>query len=272
MGFTLGKYLTEHGNKVTGYVSRNTHSAREAAQFTDSKVYEDPGALVRDSDVLFLTVPDSCITSVYEEIAAYPIRGKYICHCSGSMTSGEAFPGIDETGAYEYSVHPLFAVSDPYTAYLELSDVFFTIEGNRDHLADMMQMLQDAGLTVQPLDPAQKTRYHTAAAMASNLMIGLLSESMEQLMQCGFSQEDARRALGPLVRGNVNHFLSDGPEDALTGPVERGDSQTIRKHLRTLGNSDAGAVYRLLSSELVEIAKRKHRSRDYTGILEELKK
>lgn len=128
VGFTLGKYFSSQTDansiKVTGYYSRNTQSAEEAANFTESKAFTDLGALIEASDVLFLTVPDGTISEVFEQVRQYPIQGKYICHCSGSLSAGEAFPGIDQTGAYEYSVHPLFAVSDKYEAYKELQDVF----------------------------------------------------------------------------------------------------------------------------------------------------
>ncbi len=266
MGFTLGKYLTEHGKKVTGYYSRNTHSAREAAQFTDTKACDSLAELIHESDVLFLTVPDSSITSVYEEIAAHPIRGKYICHCSGEKTSAEAFPGIDKTGAYEYSVHPLFAVSDKYHAYEELPDVFFTIEGNKDHLDGIRGMLSEAGLQTRLIDPADKTRYHAAAAAASNLVIGLLDQSISMLCECGFSEEDARAALTPLVLGNVRHLLRDGTVQALTGPVERSDTETVRKHLASLDSRRDRVLYSLLSLRLADIAQRKHPDRDYTAV------
>ena len=74
VGFTLGKFFREQGKQVAGYYSRNTESAEEAAQFTETAAYAALAELVQDSDVLFLTVPDSSITSVYEEIRRYPIR------------------------------------------------------------------------------------------------------------------------------------------------------------------------------------------------------
>lgn len=124
VGFTLGKYLTTHGARVTGYYSRNTDAADDAAQFTHSQSYRELGDLVADSDVLFLTVPDSSIAAMAAAICEYPIQGKIICHCSGALSAEAAMPGAEQFGASVYSVHPLFAVSDRYAAYRELSDVF----------------------------------------------------------------------------------------------------------------------------------------------------
>lgn len=274
VGFTLGKFFsTQTGAnsiKVTGYYSRDTHSAEEAAKFTASEAFTEMGALIEASDVLFLTVPDGAITEVYEQVRQYPVSGKYICHCSGSLSAGEAFPGIDQTGAYEYSVHPLFAVSDKYEAYKELQDVFFAVEGNAQHLPEIKGMLKSAGIDLQVIRAEDKTLYHAAAVTASNLAVALLAESIDMLQQCGFDEQDARKALTPLVTGNVQHVLSHGPAAALTGPVERGDEKTIAKHLACL-NDQQSEIYRVLSSRLIPIAESKHPDRLYRKIEELLK-
>ena len=278
VGFTLGKFFSSKGSndcnendgiKVTGYYSRNTQSAEEAAQFTETRAFTDMSALIEASDVLFLTVPDGSITEVYEQVRQHPIQGKYICHCSGSLSSKEAFPGIDQTGAYEYSVHPLFAVSDKYEAYKELQDVFFAVEGNEEHLPEIKGMLKSAGIDLQVIRAEDKTLYHAAAVTASNLAVALLAESIDMLCQCGFSEEDARKALTPLVMGNVHHVLAKGPAAALTGPVERGDEKTVIKHLSVL-NGRQRELYRVLSSRLIPIAESKHPDRLYQNIREVL--
>ncbi len=266
MGFTLGKFFTSHGNKVTGYASRNTQSAIEAAQFTQTEAYDDIGRLIHDSDVCFLTVPDGRITDVYRDICRYPIRGKLICHCSGALSSEDAFPGIEQTGAYGYSVHPLFAVSDRYTAYRELQDVFFTVEGDPEHLEDILDMLKDMGLRTRTIAGSDKVKYHAAAAMASNLVIALISASVNTLTECGFSQAEGLAALTPLIRGNAEHVLTDGLAESLTGPVERGDVTTIRKHLECLDDREVRTLYRLLSKQLIPIAAAKHPARSYQSI------
>ena len=83
MGFSLGRYFNENGMEVTGYVSRNIQSAREAALFTNTKAYDSIENLVEDSDILFITVPDGLIEEVWNQIRVLPIAGKRICHCSG---------------------------------------------------------------------------------------------------------------------------------------------------------------------------------------------
>ena len=130
-GFTLGKYFSAHGIEVTGYYSRSIRSAREAAAFTSSNVYEDAAGVLSESDVLFLTVPDGSIRPTYEALARGDIRGKIFCHASGALTAAAAFPGIEQKGASGFSVHPLLAINDRYRSYRELADCFLPWKGRR---------------------------------------------------------------------------------------------------------------------------------------------
>lgn len=127
LGFSLGSFFAENGIHVTGYYSRHIESAMEAAEFTDSRCYEDLELLVCDSDALFLTVPDEAIGSTYEKIKQYDIAGKQICHCSGALSSEETFPDAKERGAQRYSIHPLFPVSDKLCGFREMPDAFFAL-------------------------------------------------------------------------------------------------------------------------------------------------
>ena len=254
VGFTLGKYFCEHGVEVAGYYSRNIQSAQEAAEFTNSIYYASPTQLLEKCDILFLTVPDGMILKVYKELCQKSIRGKILCHASGAMTAGEAFPDIEAQGACGYSVHPLFAVSDKYYSYRELTDVFFTLEGTVSRLDYMLIWLKDAGIKVQKIDSQYKPVYHAAASIVSNQVAALFAEAQAMLMTCGFQPETAMEALKKIFLGNAHHIAEVGPVQALTGPVQRGDAATVAKHIAVLDNPKDKLLYILLSERLVEIA------------------
>lgn len=265
VGFTIGKYFSTHGLQVSGYYSRTAESSMEAAHFTGSRSFTDINELARQSDVLFLTVPDGLITSVYQEIDPALLQGKLIGHTSGALSSEDAFPGIEDTGAAAFSVHPLFAVSDRYHAYEQMPDVFFAIEGDHRALETMIPVLRKIGLHLQEIDPRSKVRYHCAAAIASNLVNALLLTSIQMLQDCGFTEEHARAALSPLVTLNVQNALKNGVISSLTGPVERADAGTISKHLACL-DGQKKQMYCLLSELLIPAAQEKHPGRDYQSI------
>ncbi len=268
VGFTLGKYFTIRGIPVSGYYSRTLSHAQKAAEFTNTRCYSELEAIIQASDALFLTVPDGAIRSCYEALPKHSIKGKLICHCSGALSSQDAFPGIEEAGALGYSVHPLFAVSDPCRSYLELADVFFCIEGHPARLTEVKALLEGCGNPVQVIPSESKVRYHAAAAIASNHVLALVAESLELLEGCGFTEESALRALRPILLGNMVHAAQDGPVESLTGPVERCDTGTVSKHLAALPSEEDRALYRLLSSKLVSVAEKKHPERNYQTMKE----
>ena len=77
----------------------NENLAKEAATFTETTFIEDLETIVKISDTLFLTVPDDLITTVWNQMKDMSLEGKFICHCSGALSAGDAFPGIDKYGA-----------------------------------------------------------------------------------------------------------------------------------------------------------------------------
>lgn len=263
VGFTLGKFFTQGKIPVTGYYSRHGESAKEAAAFTGTKQYEKIEKLVCESDAIFLTVPDGEISSVFEEIKELEITGKQICHCSGAMAAREAFPGIDKTGAYGYSIHPLFPISSKYDVYGELPGAFFCLEGSGPHLDGWEQILRTLGCKTRIIAAESKVKYHAACAISSNLICALVQESIELLADCGFSKEEALAALAPLLRCNMEHILAKGPVPSLTGPVERNDVLTVKKHLDCLQAPEDRELYQAASKKLVQVAKQKNPERSY---------
>lgn len=263
VGFTLGKYFKTQGIQVSGYFSRTEAHAKEAAAFTGTVCFSRINEIVQASDALFLTVPDGAIRPCYEALPKQSIKGKLICHCSGAMSSQDAFPGIREFGAFGYSVHPLFAVSDRYRSYRELTDVFFCMEGDEEHLGALKALLEGCGNPVQVISPASKVRYHAAAAIASNHVMALVEESLELMTSCGFTREGALNALRPILTGNMNHAAQVGPVEGLTGPVERCDTETVAKHLAAMPSEEDRTLYRLLSRKLARMSMEKHPERDY---------
>ena len=265
VGFNLGKYFSERGVQVTGYYSRHPESAKEAADFTNTKCYDTLEELVNESDAIFLTVPDGAISSVYEEISSFSISGKQIIHCSGAMTAAQAFPGIADTGAAGFAIHPLFPFSDKYSAYKDLAGVYFCLE-KRENVSFWEDFLKNLGLRTKILEESQKTNYHLACSIASNLVCGLYEISKRHLEQSGFSAEEAIEAVAPLARANLENILAKGPALALSGPVERNDADTVKKHLSFLPDQREKQIYTKLSYVLTQLAKEKHPENDYTNI------
>ena len=262
VGFSLGRYFMECGVNVSGYYSRNLNSSKEAAAFTKTKYYKDLEELIKESDTLFLTVPDGSIREVYSEMIQSDIEGKCLVHCSGALSS-MVFSDISEKGARGCSVHPICAVSNKLTGYQELSKAYFTIEGK--DVGDLAELLGRCGNPVEYVSAAGKVKYHAAAVFASNLVVGLYDMASGILQECGLSESFADHALQPLFKGNADNIIAAGVTQALTGPVERGDTETVEKHLAALTGEER-EIYRILSHHLVGVAKRKNPDRNYASL------
>lgn len=264
VGMTFGRYFYEKKLNVSGFFSRTAGNAFEAAEFTASKAYNSLCELTAESDIIFITVPDSAIHSVYNQLLKYDIKDKILCHCSGAM-SAKVFENIEMYGAYGCSVHPAFAVSDKRNSYKQIGNAFFTVEGDTHSLQIITELLDRLGNPYQVIDAKSKCKYHTALATASNLVIALYRISERLLNECGFSPSSAESVINPLFLNNAENVCRNGALAALTGPIDRNDISTVEKHLTVLDNVTSD-LYKLLSAELVRTAKQKYPERDYSDL------
>ena len=267
VGCSVGKYLQENdalrkaGYHITGYAGRRKESVEEAATFTGTTPFYLLSELVKKNDIVCIATPDSQIKTVWEELCKFSLEGKIVCHFSGSLSS-DLFTGREKKGVSACSVHPMYAFSSKFTSYEQLNHVIFTSEGDFYALSVVGDIFRKAGNKVCVMESAKKTRYHASASMISNLMIGLYEMSIRMLMDCGFSREDAVELTTPLVQNNIKALLHSSPEEALTGPIERGDTETVKKHLSVLTEAEK-EVYLRLGEMVLEIAGRKNPERDY---------
>lgn len=268
VGFSLGKYLKENNINISGYYSKSQHSSKEAAIFTNTQQYNNLEDLIKNSDAIFITTPDNQITDVWNEIKKLPIKEKLICHCSGSISS-EVFSNINNHGAYGYSIHPMFAISDKYNSYKNLSKAFITIEGHKKYTEYFKVLFSSFGNSVAIINKDNKTLYHAAAVTVSNLLLGLINNGINYLEECGFTKEMAINALYPLIEFNLKNIREKGIINSLTGPIERGDLSTVINHLNALNEEDKD-LYKLLSKNILKIAKIKNSDRDYKNLEEYL--
>lgn len=267
VGCSLGKYISEstackHADIcISGYAGRSKESVESAATFTKTTAFDSMHEIIEKSDVLFITTPDDVIHKVWVEMKEKSIEGKIICHFSGSLSS-DIFSDREEFGVSACSIHPMYAFSNKFTAYKQLNNVLFTMEGDEKALPAMVSVFEKMGNTVCVISSDKKVTYHAAASMVSNMMIGLYEQSLRMFEKCGFDRKMARTLVKPLVTGNVQNFLEKTPQEALTGPIERNDIDTVTKHLSVLSDKER-ELYVNLGGILLDLAKNKNPKRDY---------
>jgi len=261
VGFSLGKYFSINNINLTGYYSKSTSSSKEAAKFTNSKFYETINLLIMDSDIIFITTPDDVVLKVWQNIKYFNLKGKILCHTSGSLSS-KIFSDIDNSGAFAYSIHPMFPFSDKFNTYKYLKNCYFSIEGSEKYLLEIKNLISSLGNPTLIIDQDKKGLYHLANVTVSNLVLSLLAKGCEYLGQCGVDEKTALNSLMPLIENNILNLKEAGFINALTGPVERNDLGTLKKHVDAIPSGDLN-LYKNLSLNLLNLAKQKHPEKDY---------
>ncbi len=261
VGNTLGKYFEQNNIELTGYYDTDINVALEAADFTRSGMYTSLSELVKSSDMIFITTTDSTIENVWGDVKELSIENKIFCHCSGALSS-DIFKGIEEKGAFGYSIHPLFSCSSKTSSYKNLYDALITIEGSKERLLEVEELFKGLGNKTKIIDSSQKIKYHAAAVFASNQTIALAGQAADILEQCGFTRYEAIKSILFLMGHAIENIEIQGLAEALTGPVERNDIVTVQKHLQVLSEEEK-RIYISLSRKLVEIAKVKNPEKNY---------
>lgn len=261
VGFSLGRYFKENNTELSGYISKNPDSAKEAAKFTNSEYFNSLCDFLKETDLVFITTPDKEIKGVYDNLVKVGIKDKIIIHCSGSLSS-LIFHDIEKHHCYGYSLHPLYPICSKYVGYKDLKASYFSLEGSEKYLDDIKALMNSCGNEVILLNTHNKSLYHAAAVMSSNLILSLIDISINLLKSCGFHEAEAKNAIMPLIESNINNIKNNPLKDALTGPVERNDVDTVKNHLDNL-DFETQLIYKALSKNLISIAEMKNPHEDY---------
>jgi predicted short-subunit dehydrogenase-like oxidoreductase (DUF2520 family) len=264
VGFTLGKYFSDKGIKLSGYSSKSKKSSMNASIFTNSKNYINIEDLINESDFIFITTPDDEILNVWKRIRSFNLENKIICHTSGSLSS-KIFSDANNSGPSRYSIHPMFPFSDKYTSYKKLNNACFSIEGDEKYLDKIISFFHSLGNKAYIIDGNKKSLYHLANVTVSNLVLSLLETGTNYLIECGFNSDDAINALMPLIKSNINSIYEKGFVNSLTGPIERNDLGTIKHHMEVMPQKDID-LYKSLSLNLLNLSEMKHKDKDYSSL------
>jgi len=208
---------------------------------------------VTSADITFLTVPDDAIAPVCESIA-WPASSSVV-HCSGAL-SLEVLAAAAQGGSATGSLHPLQTFAPGAEHAGRLSGIAYALEASGDELRETLEDLVAAlGGRPQWIRSSDKPLYHASAAMASNYLVALLGDASRLWESFGLSRDNGLHSLLPLVQGTIDNLQGVGFPDALTGPIARGDVETVRIHLNALKTSQPDIVpsYAAMGKRTVEL-------------------
>lgn len=204
---------------------------------------------------VILSVPDEVLPEMATVLAAHGKAppGCAAFHLSGALGTDPLHPLLAR-GYSLGTLHPLQALADPVLGAEQLQGAAFAVSGDPLALTAARRIVSNLGALILTIPLARRPLYHAAAVFASNYLAGLMAAAGRLMAQAGVPEEDALAAILPLARGSLENLARLGPPRALTGPVARGDLETVRLHLRTLEPRER-MLYAAMGLEILHLAR-----------------
>ena len=185
------------------------------------------------ADLIFITTPDDAIAAVDAEVDWR--RGQWAVHCSGALPAS-ILSNAASRGALTGGLHPLQTFPGGPRDVERLSGITFAVETEHEELrAVLEEMARRLGGNPLQIAGCDKLLYHAAAVIAGNYTLALLEAASVLWKAIGLDPGEACRRLLPLVRSSAENAANAGIDASLTGPIARGDTETVEKHIEEIG-------------------------------------
>jgi len=258
VGTTLAIWLSDVGYGICGVASRSLASARQASESAENPEYTQTNwEATRQADVVFITTPDGIIPDVCTDISTN--RGykedAVVLHCSGAHPS-TILSSARDNGAHIGSMHPLQSFASIKKEANPFQGIIAAVEGEDRAVDAARQIAADLGATPYTIRTQAKMLYHASAVVASNYLVALVGLAFKLIAAAGITGKDAFAVLGPLINGTLGNIEKVGVTQALTGPISRGDVETVQQHLETMSaqTPDLVPLYQALGTDTIGIA------------------
>src|SRR6476660_2126106 len=258
----LGPALKAAGYKIDFVAARETASSRRRASMLTGTVEARTQSLSDagpTSDILWICHTDDALAETAKLLARKPgWQGKIVFHSSGALSSDVLSP-LKRKGASTASLHPMMTFVPGATPRME--EVPFAVEGDSRAVAVARRIVRDLGAESFAIRKSAKPLYHALGSFSSPLIVATLVTAERVGRGAGLTASQTRRVMAPILQQTFKNYLERGAAAAFSGPIKRGDLNTVRRHLRDLKRVPAASeVYRaLVKSALMDLpsAKRK---------------
>lgn len=202
------------------------------------------------TDIVWLCHTDDALAGTARELARKPgWKGTIVLHSSGALPSRVLAP-LKRAGALTASLHPMMTFV-PGTVP-RMKAIPFAVEGDPRAVAVARRIVNDLEAGSFAIRESKKTLYHALGSFSSPLVVATLATAERVGRAAGLSPSQTRKVMAPILRQTFKNYLERGAAAAFSGPIKRGDLETIRRHLRELRRvPGAGDVYRALVKSAV---------------------
>ena len=258
----LAPSLHAAGYKIESVVGRSKPASRTKARTLAREVAARASTeLPKDlrATVVWFCVPDGGIRKASQSVRdQIDWRGRIALHSSGVMTSDE-LDALRRRGAFVASAHPLMTFvrrSRP-----TLAGVPFAIEGDPPAVRIARRVVKDLGGRGYSIQKKEKAAYHAWGTFVSPLLTALMATAEQVAHASGISEKQSRERMIPILRQTLENYATLGASAGFSGPIIRGDIETVKRHWRALrGVPPARDVYRALLRAALQYLPAKNRA------------
>jgi len=274
VGTALSVRLSSKDYQVIAVSSRSQTSARKLARAVSGcQAFNNNQDVADTAELIFITTPDDTIASVASEIQWH--RGQSVVHCSGALSTDILEPA-KELGAQVGAFHPLQTFANVKQAIENIPGSTFAVEAEEPLLSTLKDIATALDGHWIELKASDKVAYHAAAVIACNYLVTLVKLAADLWQSFNIPQSQATQALLPLIRGTLHNIDTVGIPQCLTGPIARGDIETIKKHLDALQKAAPAllSTYQELGLQTIPVALAKgkinrHQAEELQAILKQ---
>ncbi|WP_394614307.1 Rossmann-like and DUF2520 domain-containing protein [Lentzea sp. JNUCC 0626] len=259
VGSVLGAALARTGHVVTGVAAVSQASRNRAEELLPGVPIADPTEVAQRADLVLLAVPDDELEGLVRGlVATESLRaGQIVVHTSGAQGVKVLEPAA-ELGALTLALHPVMTFTGRSEDLQRMNSACVGVTAaDGDEVAWSVGEALVVEMDAEPVRVPESVRplYHAALAHGANHLITLVRDAADLLTNAGVA--NAERLLGPLLSAALDNSLRHG-DRALTGPVARGDTGTLRKHLGVLAEQAPETLpsYRVLARRTADRAER----------------
>lgn len=233
VGRSIALALFKGGASISGVFSRHTHSARALAKKVQAEEFGTLNSLTHLGSVVILCVPETEIRTIARIIAKkqQSLKGKLFVHTSGSRTSSELLP-VKTKGATVGSFHPMQTFPQKKAAVF--NNIWIALEGDRSAVNRSKQLAKILGANTFVISKEAKVQYHICGVFASNYLVTLMSVIEHISTNADIPKANVWRIFRPIIDQTIDNVVALSPKKALTGPIVRGDLETVQRHIRAL--------------------------------------
>jgi predicted short-subunit dehydrogenase-like oxidoreductase (DUF2520 family) len=236
VGISLAFHLQNKGYPLGGVASRTPQSLQRAKKYLKASCFTlDVTQAAREGEVVFISTNDDAISGVVKKIAEEGgfRKGQFVYHLSGASSLAILKPA-EEKGSFVGSIHPLQTFPHIEAGIAKIPGTVFGITARGKSLALAKKLVKAVGGKVIEVRDEDKPLYHAAACIASNYLDALIYVAFKFYESVGVERKKAWEAMKPLVKATLDNIEAKGAVEALTGPIVRGDVETVKKHLQVI--------------------------------------